>query len=247
MKVRKILSIAVLSALLAACSSSGGSSGGGGGSSTVVPEKTIDINSDLGLTTLNGKTGDYDFSTLSNGKTELPATKGTLSGTLLVYQQPYSVITGEIWNHNSGTPGEVISASHSFGSATPWSAHQKRIGEDAWFTYKGVAYHGKEQGTLNYDMFFGKRQGGGSITGFSRTGTIDLLLAQLENDGVIRGWANLDKERGSGTGKYELSFFGPDADEIAGKVYDTGNGILGNNEIIFAGTAEQKYVPPKLP
>jgi len=288
MTVRKVLSIAIVNALLAACSSS---SGGGGGNgirpnsplppsspslssvpqqyrSDVSTEKTISlverITQDSGFDTyrynIDGKTEEYNFSDLPNGRTNLPVhlsyesedgVTGTASATMLVYQQPYSVVTGITYTQFSGEAFEgygyetgIFFTERVQGLSTPNTALMALVAQDAVFEYKGVAFDGKEEGTLNYTMFFGERKGHGSITGFSHTGAITLWPAQLAYDGFIRGDALLDKDANNSNVKYALSFFGPNAEEIAGHVYDnTDNNLLGSNQIILAGNVARKTIP----
>jgi len=278
MKVRKILSIAIVSALLAACSSSGGSSSSGGGNTSIpsgpsslssVPaqyrndvskEKTFDLVHDDGhgfsaQTILAGKTDSYNLSDLPNGVSRLPISETygdsqgttTYSGTMLVYQQPYSVVMGTTYTQGSGAEYYIenlnlFESGGALGLATSADARQKLITENAIFEYKGVAFDGKEEATLNYTMSFGTREGYGSINGFASTGSIRLWVGHMTNDGFVRGDVRLDKDPNSSV-KYELSFFGPNAEEVAGEVYDEGArtpqgqgpGLLGYNEIIFAG------------
>jgi len=274
MKVRKILSIAVLSALLAACSSSGGgggnnlqggaSSGGGGGgggggsSSTVGRAKIMDLNVIGPNVTLGGKTGEYDFSALpvpddlihlpmSMSYTTAQGTTATAYGSMAVYQQPYSVVMAEIWAQDSGDRFtnviHLFSEGHVLGLATPLQARDKLREQNAIFDYTGVAYDGRTVGTLNYRMDFAQRQGSGSINGFSYLGHIDLWSATMTPDGFMRARATLEGEPGNNGVVYELSFFGPNAEEIAGKLRDTGNWqggprYLGDRVVIFAGKAE---------
>jgi len=280
MKAGKLLSIAIISALLAACSSGGG--GGGNGirpsnpsgpaslnsvpqqhQSAVSTAKTINLSDNSGGTiyqaTLDGKTGTYNFSNLPNGQSNLSINSSeqnsqgqttNYSGTMLVYQQPYSVVTGVTLTGGSGPEFEtddvgVFFSDEVLGFATPLAARAKLIAENAIFEYKGVAFDGKEEGTLNYTMLFGQRMGHGSITGFARTGAIKLWPAQLTNDGFIRGDALLEGVPSNKQDtKYELSFFGPNAEELAGYVYDDLNGnFLGDSEIIFAGTGKNILAP----
>jgi len=275
MKVGKTLSIAIISALLAACSSSSGGKSSpssigqlpGQYRDIVSKEKTIKLEySDSGYNgtlTVNGKAGgEYNLSDLPNGTNRLPFSESyqnpqgattNYSGTMLVYQQPYSLVTGTTYTQGSGAEFKpeylnALWAGEARGFSTPALALNKLITEDAIFRYKGVALDGKEEGTLNYTMSFGQRKGYGSITGFTRTGSIDLAPAQLRSDWRIEGEARLEKDRGNGFVEYELSFFGPNAEEIAGHVYDNGNGrgdkgILGDNDIIFAGEGKSILNP----
>jgi len=270
MKVRKILSIAIVSVLLAACSSS---SGGGNAirpsvdqlpeqeRKIVIEEKTIDLleenaNSDYSRqTTLDGKTDTYNFSDLANGRTDLRISRSykdgqettNYSGTLLVYQQPYSVVTGVTWTTGSGSRVEddylnVFYGDITVGLATPTSAVTELRTQNAIFDYTGVAFDGgNEQGILNYTVNFGTQEGQGSITGFSHTGRIDLQAEQLRQDidesWFINGDAYIEKAPSDKQqARYLLSFFGPNAEEVAGEVYELmDGGFLGYSGIIFAG------------
>jgi len=222
----------------------------------VSSEKTIPlVINDDGETfslTIDGKTEEYNFSDLPNGTTaDLPVilsyqtvqgAPATASGTLLVYQQPYSVVTGVTWAQDSGDEFEndelgIFYSAEILGFRTPASTFADLIAQNAIFDYKGVAFDGQEEATFNYRVLFGTREGHGSIAGFTRTGLITLWPQQIDNDWIIRGKAHMEKAfRGEPYINYELAFFGPNAEEIAGDVYDpTGEGLLGDSEIIFAG------------
>jgi len=219
-------------------------------------EKTIslvvDEDGDIYRFTLDGETEEYNYSTrLPNGTTNLPISvsyqtdqgaPATASGTVLVYQQPYSVVTGVTWVQDSGDALEndelgIFYADSALGFRTPASAFADLIAQNAIFDYKGVAFDGQEEATLNYTVLFGTRMGHGTIAGFTRTGLITLWPQQIDNDWIIRGEAHMDKAPDSEPFiNYELAFFGPNAEEIVGEVYDpTGEGFLGDSEIIFGG------------
>jgi len=273
MKTKKLLSVALVSALLAACSSSGGGGNGvrlGTSSLSSVPQqyrdtvskaKTVSLVGPGSSLTLGGKTGEYNFSELPNGHTDLSMSMSyqtvqgnaaTATGTMLVYQQPYSVVIGETWTKDSGDMFDKsdIDTFHSgeiLGFTTPAAAITALTNQNAIFDYKGVAFDGQEQGTLDYTMNFGTRKGLGSITGFTRTGSIDLLTSNLFVNGskingtqvdiLIGGSARFQKSSASDPdAKYTLSFFGPNAEELAGQLEgSSGQSFLGKNKIIFAG------------
>jgi len=222
----------------------------------VSDEKTIslviDDEGDIYRLTLDGETEEYNFSSLPNGTTNLPVSvsyqteqgaPATASGTVLLYQQPYSLVTGVTWAQDSGDEFEndELNVFYSFlalGFRTPGSAFTDLIAQNAIFDYKGVAFDGNEEATLNYRILFGTRVGHGTIAGFTRTGLINLWPAQLTNDWMIRGEAHMEKELdGEPFINYELAIFGPNAEEIVGGVYDPADekGLLGDSEIIFAG------------
>jgi len=184
-------------------------------------EKTVPlIDNDDGVIyqyTLGGKTGEYNFSDLPNG-------------------------IGATWTQDSGDEFDrdelnIFEAEDALGFSTPATALSALTAQDAIFTYKGSAFDGREEATLNYMMDFGRREGSGSIAGFASTGLITLRPSTLRNDGSVRGDAHIEKAPVTEPLiRYELSFFGPNAEELAGEVYDpTEKGFLGENEIIFAG------------
>jgi len=225
--------------------------------SAVSKEKTTSlVYTEYGETykyTLGGKTGEYNYSNLPNGRSNLRIelsyqnTQGKakeLSGTQLVYQQPYSVITGTTWTAGSGDLENrdlhTFQSDQILGLATSAAEYGSLKIQNAVFDYTGVAFDGgNEQGTLNYKMDFGDRIGSGSITGFSRTGLITLQSATLENyagDWSVDGYADIEKDSKEDFARYSLSFYGPKAEEVAGEVYETTpGGLLGESFIIFAG------------
>jgi len=287
MKVVKILSVAIVSALLAACSSDSNNVRPDAPPpsttdpaekprpseglideryrSTINQEKNRSLKYDTTngysyeITLRNGTdtyTETYNFFTeLPNGLSDLAIIQThektdnkdnelptTYSGTLLVYQQPYSVITGVTWIDGSGPEynADNLRLFHdrgSFGFSTPVPALSALVAQKEIFNYTGVAFDRAQPATLNYTMDFGKREGQGSITTLDRTGPIDLKAAQLNSDWVIKGDARLvDISASQQDAKYELYFYGPRAEEVVGKVYDTSiHDSLDNSDIIFAG------------
>jgi len=276
----KIISVAIFGALLAACGGGSSSntradappptSGPAQNSSlSSVPQefreavsaaKTITTEIEEGELTIGGKKEQYNYSDLPNGLTEMAinlsyktekGANATASGTELVYQQPYSVIVGDVWDKDSGDEFEpdelgILLADDALGLRTSPLAINTLVGQKAVFNYQGIALDGHEQGTLKYTMDFGALKGSGSITGFSRTGAIELLASNIfinglkgtiQKDGYVAGPARIEKApAGANTAMYELEFFGPNADEIAGEVHDIRDGnALGGAEIIFAG------------
>lgn len=92
-------------------------------------------------------------------------------------------------------------------------------------TYNGVAFDAKKQGELTYTVNFAERKGSGEITGLDHIGDITLQEADLyksASDGnmKIKGYAvaNDWQNEGGVTGNYNVDFFGPNAEEIAGKI-----------------------------
>jgi len=231
--------------------------------------------------TIDGKSeGKFDFSALPNGVSSLPfsltysETNGepqrasatsvptpaataaatavyTATGTLHLYQQPYSIVIGQTWATDTSGNLEPRDMNTTFyditrGYNTPSTALQSLINKREIFEYQGVAFNGKERGTFNYTVSFGDRSGYGSITGFIGTGKITLWPTQLRSDWIMSGEALIEKVPSSKNAAYELEFFGPNAEEIAGGVYDPrGNDEKVNekgeeidtwgNEVLFGG------------
>lgn len=95
--------------------------------------------------------------------------------------------------------------------------------------YKGIAFDKTQQGDLEYLVDFSNKVGTGKITGLSQYGTITLEKAAINNaqslwvfddhapgiSGLASSTISPEKEVLKG---YELQFFGPNAEEIAGTI-----------------------------
>ncbi|AOF53849.1 factor H binding protein domain-containing protein [Rodentibacter caecimuris] len=91
-------------------------------------------------------------------------------------------------------------------------------------TYTGVAFDAKKQGELSYTVDFADRKGSGKITGLDHIGDITLQEAEIyksasHNSMRVKGNAIAEawNDQGGVTGEYAANFFGPNAEEIAGK------------------------------
>jgi|GEM_PF-1098337 len=284
MKTGKTVSLAVLSTLLAACTITHGTKAPREDIPTdasikdvhptyqlaVNQLKTIDLvdEDDESRWTLDGKTETYNFSNLSNGKHNLAVSESyedwwtgstkNASGTLLAYQQPYSVVAGITWTQDSGGYHKVNTFSHDrtkmvrglptalLHEHIPGHANviPSLVMDKAVFDYNGKAFNGEEEGTLAYTVDFGLQKGSGSISGIESTGLITLQSADLNTaNGFIAGTAKMPKyELVAGESVlYELGLFGPNADEVAGSVsmYDLSDlNQPGRNTVIFGGARE---------
>jgi len=209
--------------------------------------------------TIDGETGEYNLSSLPNGRSNLPISMSyrteqgapaTATGTLLVYQQPYSLVTGLTWTQDSGDRfdddvlGFFLGIFSPLGFYTPGSVLAGLNAQNATFDYTGMAFYGQEEATLNYKMDFGAQQGSGTIAGFASTGLINLLPSSffdLDN-GNLWGEALTENAPKTPEGgpllRYRLDFFGPNAEEIAGIVLEISSPVeiyTDGNAIIFAG------------
>ncbi|OSI36484.1 factor H binding protein domain-containing protein [Neisseria dumasiana] len=111
------------------------------------------------------------------------------------------------------------------------------------YTYNGAAFSNSETGRLTYNVDFDKKVGSGKITGINETGTIDLHETAFSNGAIsnaadsskvvvthaIEGKTHSEK---LGEGDYNLSFFGPKAEEIAGQVFHKKGeiGVIGKRD-----------------
>ncbi|XDZ51491.1 factor H binding protein domain-containing protein [Neisseriaceae bacterium CLB008] len=199
--------------------------------------------------TIDGKTVRHDekidFSSLKDGFSDKKVTlnyqddsgrKGNAEATMKIYQQPYSMVIGTLVTKDSLNLSETgrLSIDHVRGLTTT----EQGLPTTGTFTYNGVAFSDKEQGTLSYNVDFDARTGSGAISGLNTYGQITLAKGHINKamnqDMVgmgIMGQMSASKQPNGG-GFYELGFFGPNAEEIAGAAY---YGDIVNTEIGFAG------------
>ena len=116
------------------------------------------------------------------------------------------------------------------GYSTPSETMKNFINNNQKFSYSGEAFTvaaTPERGVFNYQVAFGLDKDGlesatssGSITGFNSLGDITLgsggLVGPYKYE-IVRGTATASK--GGLTGEYNLGFFGPNAEEVAGHGY----------------------------
>lgn len=193
-----------------------------------------------------------------------PSKKDTAKGILTVYQRPYSVVHslalpkyyGSDGQFDTGCGTDATAAScklddgiiNTFGHLTPTYVIDNFAGNNQKFSYSGEAFTVApvpERGVFKYQVNFGTDNSGfpdatssGSITGFNSVGDITLGSSQLGFARSISGTATESKN--GRIGDYTLNFFGPNAEEVAGKgiIRDTGkdaNGIPTNTIFGFSG------------
>lgn len=209
---------------------------------------TIDISAlPLGLNNLKYQTR-LTKTRLSNQAKE-DDDEYSATGTLRLYKQQYSVIAGiNLERHHSKKHGPVSLTNVEYhikdaqGLITPF----EQLPQTGKFTYTGSAFTANEEGRLVYSVDFDKREGSGSVSGLNSTGDITLhaggigktAAGPLANSGVIVGRATAANHH---AGAYDVSFFGPNAEEIAGDVrlYRTKENAQSNSmRIGIAGSRE---------
>lgn len=203
---------------------------------------------------ITSKNGTLDLSKLGNGLHRLPASEVatvTINGqsytaksnaTTHLYQQPYSVVGGNQLHsvHVSGGNGV-----HAVNESTEINADleintvkgyaTQTLPTAGTYKYEGVAFSQDERGKLAYSVNFDDRTGSGSITGITEAGNITLdkgsitarSFTNVDNTTITgSGIASTASSEKLGSGTYQLGFFGPNAEEIAGAV-ENNYGVVG--------------------
>lgn len=179
-------------------------------------------------------TDPIDFSALKEGFSEKPVRldykdpelgpqTGKAEAVMKIYQQPYSIVIGTLITKDTLEPkfNGVMSVDHIRGMATEIDA----LPTEGTFAYNGAAFSGHDKGTLNYSVDFKNRLGKGEITGLNQFGKITLHEAAITRS-VDEDMAKIGingkmsaSQRPKDSGAYELGFFGPKAEEIAGDAW----------------------------
>ena len=169
--------------------------------------------------------GDYDFRSLPAGFASLNASKtykddgSTESLTLRSYQGFHS---GVLAAYTADGRGETNAG---YGVHTPAAA----IPAAGKATYNGIAFDKDERGNFTYHVDFAARNGYGNITGISRFGDISLASAALTDGDYWNGKGGTVKATGiegqataAGGSRfnYELTFYGNQAEELTGELYN---------------------------
>ncbi|AJE09111.2 factor H binding protein domain-containing protein [Mannheimia haemolytica] len=91
-------------------------------------------------------------------------------------------------------------------------------------TYKGEAFdsHGNNSnsvvgGELIYNVDFSSRTGSGLVKNV-QGGSIKLAQGEIKNDSIMASAHQKHNDQAVGNGSYNIQFFGPNAEEIGGKV-----------------------------
>lgn len=116
-------------------------------------------------------------------------------------------------------------------------------------TYTGVAFDAKTQGNLTYTVNFADKKGSGKITGLEHIGDLTLEEADIyksvsNNDMRVKGnvIAEAWKDQGGVNAGYEANFFGPNAEEISGKVSLGSQGMY--KGMVHRQDGSYDYIPP---
>lgn len=210
--------------------------------------------------TIDGKpqTSDINLSQYGKGHSTHTITE-TVTGTVggergsitrnsksYIFQQDYSVVAG-IHNVDMVANGqrEEIDEVHFAIKGDP----TKNLPTTGTFNYAGTGMvatsAGMSQGKFSYDVDFVEKTGSGSISGLSNSSDIELTKGSIElithtselGDTMTMQGVNAIAMNDKNIGGYTLGFFGPNAEEVVGKVellknssYEGAKGIFGGKK-----------------
>ena len=156
----------------------------------------------------------------------------TSGGYSTIYKQAYSIVYGrehKFFSQDFTSDGNYRIEKNTGGEKTIV------LPSEGLATYNGKAFTANHDGELTYTVNFTDRTGSGKLSNFKDIDDISL------NSGEISSGSNMIKSSASmanGTqGEYELSFYGPNAEEIAGKAYIYKQ--LDNTKHVNGGTARE--------
>ncbi|PNP99132.1 factor H binding protein domain-containing protein [Moraxella sp. RCAD0137] len=189
-----------------------------------------------------------------------------IRGSERVYNQNYSIVYGNLYQRAEHTrdPSRRYSDGSFRGNYTAYAYNNNftvdQIAGQATeanqlptlgkATYHGDAFSGKSNGRFEYSVDFGTRKGNGKISGLSEARS-DLVLNTSEIKSATAGIAAKQSISGdvafNGTniGTYSLGFYGPKAEEVAGRLEASDSWAIrhgaytnraGKTEIGFGGT-----------
>lgn len=134
-----------------------------------------------------------------------------------LYNQKYSVVKAQIVK-----TGDDLSNVNSIVEVK--GLNTEKLPSEGKATYNGTAFDAHEDkgvyaGNLTYDVNFAERKGSGKITNASLDNYINLNEGTIDSTkGTISAVADYHKDNIVQNGVYEVQFFGPNAEEIGGKV-----------------------------
>ncbi|WP_294033140.1 factor H binding protein domain-containing protein [uncultured Moraxella sp.] len=174
-------------------------------------------------------------------------------GSERIYNQPYSIIYGRQHNEVTAKSNASLSsptlqlAKNQFNidQIVGYDTPSSQMPTSGTAVYRGKAFSGYGgTGELRYEVNFDNRRGEGRITGIADTGTIELnrgYIGDVKLGAKTMRGIESSAYAGGYSGNYQLGFFGPNAEEVAGRVTLSGSqaGIYTNGkgqaEIGFGG------------
>lgn len=168
----------------------------------------------------------YDFK--ENTLSEIP----TQSGSIRAYRQQHSIIAGYLAPQTivgKDSKNEDITIREPMSIGLVKGDITSVLPDEGQYQYTGQAFSDDESGRFNYKVDFNRRKGSGSITGIEKTGMVMLQEADIKNivydnsldDShiIAKGIEGKTLSETQVRGDYSLTFFGSEAKEIGGIVY----------------------------
>lgn len=161
----------------------------------------------------------YDLSKLNKGLNQFPFITITNDGDNIVfgeryiYQQPHSTILSR--NVEGVSVEETLFPKGSFRIDRIEGEITQTIPSQGTATYMGKGFNGDKLGDFTYQVDFDQRIGSGYLRNLEQVGNIELKQGNITQSGIQSPALTQDGV----TGQYQLQFYGPNADEIAGEVY----------------------------
>ena len=145
-----------------------------------------------------------------------------------IYNQKYSIVVAryetyeEFQSPESAKKDYLLTIQHINGLFG--GSETKVLPTEGSATYKGVGFTVERQGNLIYTVDFAKKEGEGKITGLKDLGTLHLdkgnIVRPFNSDdwglGVNSSITAEEWQDQNVQGQYQLFFYGPNAEEIAG-------------------------------
>ena len=145
-----------------------------------------------------------------------------------IYNQRYSIVAAKYESYDNSQNPESSGVDYSL-SIQPISGRfggfeTKILPTEGSAIYQGKAFTIERQGNLTYNVDFARREGEGNITELKDLGTLHLDKGNIVRPFNYEGWglginSSITAEEWQGQnvkGQYQLFFYGPNAEEIAG-------------------------------
>ncbi|MBS6008477.1 MAG: transferrin-binding protein-like solute binding protein [Haemophilus parahaemolyticus] len=161
-----------------------------------------------------GRQANTIFST--TGITQNNYEKGTL-----VYNQQYSIVTGDYQNGTQTINGTSYRIDSMTVSAKGLQTKAEAIPSEGNATYTGKAFVSERYtGDLSYKVNFADKKGSGSIDNLGNYSSIQLEEGNINGNGI-----SATASQNGNEGDYLLNFFGKNAEEIGGRANISGKTI----------------------
>lgn len=167
-------------------------------------------------------------------------------------QDPSSYKTRTVTKIRTNETYTVYDGSDSYYNLNGFKTPSDKFPSEGKATYTGVAFDSQKQGELSYTVNFADRKGSGKITGLDHIGDITLQEAEIYKSASHNGMRVIGNaiaeawvDQGGVNGEYAANFFGPNAEEIAGKVSLGSQGMYKHYSYDNAETGPNYVLPDR--